>query len=171
MARTADRSFFARHASLVAPELIGWRLAPVGDVPGRPFTIVETEAYGDETDLASHTAVYRKARRDTMRRTPGFIYVYLSYGVHLCLNFHAHEEESAGAVLIRALEPDPGKNLPARLAAGPGLATRALGATREWDGLDLLQGEVLRLLEPISERSVATSPRIGITRDVDRLWR
>ncbi len=165
-----DRSFFTRSSELVARDLIGWRL-DAGDSAGNPFTIVETEAYGDQTDLASHSAVYRRARGETMRRAPGTIYVYLSYGVHLCLNILAHVPESAGAVLIRALEPAADSALPVRVASGPGLVGRVLGTTREWDGVDLLSGDVLRLLKPVAARQVETSPRIGITRDIERAWR
>ena len=76
------RSFFARNALAVAPDLVGCllvRRAPGGFRAGR---IVETEAYVGEHDLACHARAGRTARTDVMYGEPGHAYVYLIYGVH-----------------------------------------------------------------------------------------
>ena len=82
-------------------------------------------------------------------------------------------------MLLRALEPTAGLELMrARrglddvklLAAGPGRLTQALAIGDLHDGLDL--GEAPFTLTPSTGPvEVVTSPRIGITRATDRLWR
>src|SRR5581483_5964654 len=76
-----DASFFARSVHEVAPDLIGCglRFEGVGGI------IVEVEAY-EGTDPASHS--YRGLTRRTapMFGPPAHAYVYLSYGIHTCLN-------------------------------------------------------------------------------------
>lgn len=110
---------------------------------------------------------------------PGRLYVYRSYGIHWCANVVCCEEGVGAAVLLRALEPTAGLDaMRARrglddvrlLAVGPGRLTQALGITGAHDGLDLLAS-------PFTVRSsetsvdVVASPRVGITRATDRLWR
>jgi DNA-3-methyladenine glycosylase len=138
----------------------------------REWIIVECEAYGDETDLASHTAVYHKSRGEIMRRDPGHLYVYLSYGVHHCMNFVTHEPGKAGAVLIRALEPsEHSAEVDLRACSGPGKLTRTLGIDLTWDNRDVVTSGDIAVFEREASRSVAISRRIGITRSVDLPWR
>ncbi|MFL5312628.1 MAG: DNA-3-methyladenine glycosylase, partial [Myxococcales bacterium] len=101
------RSFFARNALAVAPDLVGCvlvRRSPDGLRAGR---IVETEAYVGEYDLACHARAGRTSRTDVMYGEPGHAYVYLIYGVHPMLNAVTSPEGEASAVLIRAAEPLP----------------------------------------------------------------
>jgi DNA-3-methyladenine glycosylase len=142
--------------------------------------IVEVEAYGDATDLASHSAVYPKARAHLLAIEPGRLYVYRIYGIHLCLNIVAHESGTSGAILIRAIEPTEGLDLlrerrpdvkDERLLAGPGNLTTGLAIRLEDTGADLLSGDPLRIDPSNKPVEVLATARIGITRDVDRPWR
>ena len=167
-------SFFARSVHEVAPELIGATLL-VDGVGGR---IVEVEAY-DSEDPAAHGFRGRTPRNASMFGPPGHAYVYRSYGIHWCLNLVCEEEESAAAVLIRALEPRQGLDTmrerrglddPRLLAAGPGRLCEALGVTREHDGLplDAPPFELRAASEPVE---VVAGTRIGISVAADRPWR
>ena len=94
---------FARDAPVVARKLLGTTLliAGVGGI------IVETEAY-DEMEPASHAFRGRTMRNAALFGPPGNAYVYLSYGIHWCLNFVCREAGHGAGVLIRALEPTTG---------------------------------------------------------------
>jgi DNA-3-methyladenine glycosylase len=169
-----QRSFFARDVVAVARDLIGATLT-VGGVGGR---IVETEAYHHE-DPASHSFAGPTQRNAVMFGPAGHAYIYLSYGIHWCLNAVAGPPGEGNAVLIRALEPLSGLavmgarrgGMPDRLlCAGPGRLCQALGLGREQNGLPLDEPP-FRLAQPQSPVPIATGPRIGISKAADRLWR
>ena len=168
--------FFSRSVHDVAPDLIGCRLLYDG-VGG---VIVETEAYERE-DPASHSFVGLTERTKVMFGPPGRAYVYLSYGIHSLLNFVCEPEGEAAAVLIRALEPTTeietmrSRRGKARkdldLCNGPGKLTEALGITLAQNAARLDRAP-FKLLPPEGDPpSVATSPRVGITKAVERPWR
>jgi DNA-3-methyladenine glycosylase len=78
--------FFCRPAEQVAPELIGCLLVtrqPSGDLMWG--VIVETEAYSQE-DPAWHGYRRRTPSNKMLFGEPGRFYVYLSYGIHHCVN-------------------------------------------------------------------------------------
>ena len=140
--------------------------------------IVETEAYAPD-DPASHSFGGRTSRNATMFGPAGRLYVYRSYGVHWCANVVCGVEGVGAAVLLRALEPTSGLDeMRARrgvadsrlLAAGPGRLTQALAISGIHDGLDLAEPP-FELIASETTRRVIESPRIGITRAMDRLWR
>jgi DNA-3-methyladenine glycosylase len=174
------RSFFSRPTDFVAREMIGcllWRSSRGKTVSGR---IVETEAYGDETDLASHAALYRRSRSDIMRAIPGTLYVYRIYGIHLCLNIVAHEPGGAGAVLIRALEPVDGIEVMTErrgtgalrgVANGPGRITQALDIAIGDNWTDVVASDNVMLFAGEQPATVLATPRIGISKHVYWLWR
>jgi DNA-3-methyladenine glycosylase len=168
--------FFDRSVHEVAPQLIGCGFFYAG-VGG---TIVEVEAYERE-DPASHSFVGRTERTKVMFGPPGRVYVYLSYGIHSLVNFVCEGEGEAAAVLIRALEPTTGleqmrERRPAArtdldLCSGPGKLTEALGITLA-DNADRLDRDPFLLLPPDGDPpAVVTSPRVGITKAVERPWR
>ncbi len=97
------RGFFDRSVHEVAPALVGatFLFEGIGGI------IVEVEAY-HHTDPAAHSYRGRTARNAVMFGPPGHAYVYRSYGVHWCVNFVCEPENSASAVLIRALAPTTG---------------------------------------------------------------
>lgn len=171
-------SFFARPSRDVAPALLGKLIvSTIDDVPvaGR---IVETEAYLGPVDPASHAAarIGRTRRNSAMFGPPGTAYVYLSYGIHWCLNAVTDREDHPGAVLIRALEPVDGlaamrrrRGTPDRdLARGPGRLCQALGITIAQNGHRLDQPPLLFLDAPaIDPAAMEAGPRIGISKAVD----
>ena len=175
-----DRKFFARLTIEVARDLVGcvlFRALGGQVVSGR---IVETEAYGDETDLASHAAVYQRSRIDIMRAEPGTVYVYRSYGVHYCFNIVAHESGAAGAVLIRAAEPISGYDVMTErrgvasdgpIASGPGRLGQAFALEKADTGRDVVRDPDILVLPRQDSPTIVASERIGITRDTERLWR
>lgn len=177
MADAAERlgeSFFARSVHAVAPELIGATLTFEG-VGG---TIVEVEAY-DQDDPAAHSFPGRTARNAVMFGPPGHAYVYLSYGIHWCLNFVCAPEHRAEAVLIRALAPTTGldrmrvrRGVEAEklLCSGPGKLCQALGITRAHDGLPL-DRPPFALLARSAVPGIAVGKRIGITKAAEQPWR
>jgi DNA-3-methyladenine glycosylase len=174
--RRLDRTFFNRSVHAVASDLIGCRLLYAG-VGG---TIVETESY-ERDDPACHAFVGLTPRTATLFGPPGRAYVYLSYGIHSLLNFVAEPEGEAAAVLIRALEPTVGLDRmrerrgarpDTELCSGPGKLTEALGVGLDENGADLDRDPFL-LLPPANggPPRVATGPRVGITKAVERPWR
>lgn len=91
---------FSESALRVAHQLIGKQLI----VAGVGGIIVETEAY-DEREPAAHSYRGLSASNAPLFGPPAHAYVYLSYGVHWCLNIVCREEGHGAGVLIRALEP------------------------------------------------------------------
>jgi DNA-3-methyladenine glycosylase len=161
------RSFFARPAIDVAPDLIGAHFA-VGGVGG---LIVECEAY-DAEDPASHSYRNRKtARNKAMFGAAGHAYVYRIYGVHWCVNIVCGAGDGH-AVLVRALEPTAGtEQMQTRrhtrdkrlLCSGPGRLCEALAIDRDLDGHDLLEAP-FELRPRTAPTPVVAGRRIGITR-------
>lgn len=172
------RAFFERPVVDVARDLLGALLVSESSDGMAIVRIVETEAYGGPDDLASHARAGRTRRTAPMFGPAGHAYVYLVYGMHDCLNVVAETDGRAGAVLLRAAEPQAGLALMrlrrgrphdshARLAAGPARLCQALGVDRQLDGHDLTLGARLWLEWPErAERppddAVLTGPRIGV---------
>jgi DNA-3-methyladenine glycosylase len=180
--RRLPRSFFARPSPEVGPDLLGRILVrKVGD--GRLLTarIVEAEAY-QEDDPASHSFRGRTNRTEVMFGPPGHAYVYFTYGMHHCLNVVTGSTGEGSAVLLRAAAPlegleemarRRGTNDPRALCSGPGRLCQALGIDRAENGLDLVRGRLLWLLEgaPVAPSTISVGPRVGITSGTERPWR
>lgn len=152
-----------------APALIGWTL--VVDGVGGP--IVETEAYRHD-DPASHAFPGPTKRNAVMFGPPGRLYVYLSYGIHWCVNITCGPPGVGGGVLIRAIEPvlgvdvmreRRGRDALRELTNGPGRVGQALGAG------PALGGAVADLRPPDRVREVVATTRVGISKAVDQTWR
>lgn len=169
------RRFYERGTVDVARDLLGQVLVH-GPTAG---IIVETEAYLGGDDLASHSAAGITDRTRVIFGPPGHAYVYLSYGMHDCLNIVAEPAGTPGCVLIRALEPIEGLEImrtrrpKARadrdLASGPGKLTRALGITRKHTGVDVTRGNLVVLARHAAPAfEIAVTPRIGISKCADR---
>jgi DNA-3-methyladenine glycosylase len=172
-----DVGFFDRSVHDVARDLIGCALLFRG-VGG---AIVECESY-ERDDPACHAYVGMTERTAPLFGPPGRAYVYLSYGVHSCLNFVCEPEGEAAAVLIRALEPRwaieemsrrRGRREVRELCSGPGKLTEALGIGLEMNRAPLGEPpfELRGRDEGWGDVAVATGPRIGITRAAELPWR
>lgn len=171
------RSFYARPTALVARELLGKILvhrSAGGCISGR---IVETEAYCGQTDPASHAFRGPTRRNAVMFGPPGFLYVYLSYGVHHCCNVVAKSDDEAGAVLLRALEPLDGvaamqanRSIRSRrdLCNGPGKLCQALGINLSHYGADLETSDIRLDDDGYEPGSIITSTRVGVSAATDR---
>lgn len=163
--------YLAGDTPTVARNLLGkivLRETDKGKIAGR---IVETEAYLATNDPASHTARGPTRRNSSMFGSPGTSYVYISYGMHHCLNVVCQPKGIGEAVLIRALEPLEGLALmrlnrggaaDKQLTNGPGKLCQALGIDLSLDGHDLTQFP-LYLLNGDAPLAVGTSTRIGIS--------
>lgn len=192
-----DASFFARSPLVVAPDLLGALL--VHDTPGGRLAgrIVETEAYTDD-DPAMHGwkatfgadgRVMPAGRAADLFAAPGTAYVYKVYYRSWLLNAVCLPEGTAGAVLIRAIEPVEGADamrerrpLARRerdLTNGPGKLTEALGIAEPEGALrSRYHGHPLTCPplwmaagSPVPPERVAVSSRIGVSRGADRLYR
>ncbi|MGH2686075.1 MAG: DNA-3-methyladenine glycosylase [Actinomycetota bacterium] len=174
--RPLPRRFYARDSIDLAGDLVGRLLVREAGgvrVVGR---IVEAEAYRPD-DPASHSFRGPTRRNATMFAGPGLAYVYISYGMHHCMNVTAG---GGAAVLLRALEPVEGLEEMARrrgvadvrlLCSGPGRLCQALGISLADDGSDLVTGGALWLAPGAPAETVVVSTRIGITTAVEQPWR
>ncbi|MEV5070203.1 DNA-3-methyladenine glycosylase [Microbacterium sp. LMI12-1-1.1] len=168
----------------VAPSLLGARLTTVVEGETVVLRLTEVEAYhgrgtGTVPDPGSHARMGPTPRNATMWGEPGHLYVYLSHGIHSCVNVVCGPEGVAGGVLLRAGQVMEGTDAAARrrpaartprdLARGPGRLGDAVGLRHPvHDGIDAItgaphHGAVARLellAEPLAE--VASGPRVGV---------
>ncbi len=164
-------SFFRRPAELVAPDLIGCIF--VKQLPNKEMVwgiIVETEAYSEEEE-ACHGYRRRSPSNETLFGEPGHLYVYLSYGIHHCVNIVTDRIDWANGVLLRAIAL-PGE--PERIASGPALLARRFALNRSHDNLRLT-GEngywIAQKPSAINELEIVNTTRIGISQAKELSWR
>lgn len=140
--------------------------------------IVETEAY-DQSEPASHAYRGPSPRARVLFGPPGHSYVYLSYGLHWCLNFVCREAGHGAGVLIRALQPTVGiARMQARrhrtdlrqLCAGPGRLCQALAVTDSLNG-KRIDRPPFRILPAEIAPEIVVGTRIGITKAESKAWR
>ncbi|AZC15028.1 DNA-3-methyladenine glycosylase [Microbacterium sp. ABRD28] len=155
----------------VAPRLLGGILEVSVDGETVAVRLTEVEAYhgrgtGPVPDPGSHARMGPTARNATMWGEPGHLYVYLSHGIHSCVNVVCGPEGIAGGILLRAGEVVSGKDAAARrrtatrvplptggdsprltlpdrdLARGPGRLGQAVGLRHPiHDGIDAITSE------------------------------
>ena len=181
-----NSSFYQRPTEAVAKDLVGKKLVRIIRNNKKQFRlagiIVETEAYGYSDDLASHAYVGPTGRNKIMFGDVGKAYVYFTYGNHFCLNVSARRSKvEAGAILIRGIEPVEGIELMRQfrpvddiysLTSGPGKLTQALNITSLLNGIDMTNSESEVYIEfGKRPKRIVTTPRIGITRALDKEWR
>lgn len=164
--RKLSREFYDRDAVTVAKDLLGKHL--VSRVHGnlQIGKIVEVEAYLGPHDLAAHSARGLTERTKVMFGPPGFLYVYMIYGMYFCANVVTEKEGQASAVLIRALQPI--QAIDSR-TQGPGLLCKAMNITKKLNGHDLLSDDFFIAEPSTSEKiTIVKRPRIGV--DYAKHW-
>lgn len=179
--RILPRKFYTRDTLRVAEDLLGKLLVRVKGRSQMIGKIVEVEAYKGSEDPASHAYRGITRRNAPMFAESGHAYIYLTYGNHYCLNVTTERSGIPGAVLIRALEPMVGLQWMRRLRPnvsdlqltnGPGKLTKALGIDMALNDLDMTKRGPLYITDAASEHfETKYTPRVGITRGVNRLWR
>ncbi|MDQ1082177.1 MULTISPECIES: DNA-3-methyladenine glycosylase [Microbacterium] len=188
MTRPVSRDDLSPLPLEVAPRLLGALLETVVDAERVVVRLTEVEAYhglgtGDRPDPGSHARSGPTARNATMWGEPGHLYVYLSHGIHSCVNVVCGPDGVAGGVLLRAGEVVEGAEIAERrrlarrgvvraardLARGPGRFGDAVGLRYPLhDGIDAVTGAEragarARLLLPDAAPTVvATGPRVGV---------
>lgn len=182
--RAATRSDLEALPAEVAPRLLGARLETVVDGETVAVRVTEVEAYhgrgtGPVPDPGSHARMGPTARNATMWGEPGHLYVYLSHGIHSCVNVVCGPEGVAGGVLLRAGQVTEGVDAASRrrpaarttrdLARGPGRFGDAVGLRHPLhDGIDAITGEprhgararLQLLVDPLAD--IASGPRVGV---------
>ncbi|KAA6232017.1 DNA-3-methyladenine glycosylase [Chlorobium phaeovibrioides] len=177
-----EKQFFIIPTLQLATALLGKTFVRI--LPGNRVLkgrIVETEAYLGEGDEASHAWRGKTDRNGPMFEAPGTLYVYFVYGCHHLVNIVSEPRETAGAVLLRAMEPLEGQGFMERqrgtasasdLMSGPAKIAQALDINRSHSGSDLFSGEFFLENAPrIPENQIGTSSRIGISRGRELQWR
>ena len=165
----------ARPSIEVAPLLLG----AVLHGRGASLRITEVEAYLGEQDPGSHAFRGPTPRTRIMYGPAGHLYVYFTYGMHVCANIVCGPEGVAMAVLLRAGEVIDGLDVArdrrvtsrsdADLARGPARLCVALGITLADNGTRLATGSTtsdeFRLELPQHPVPFETGPRTGVSGD------
>jgi DNA-3-methyladenine glycosylase len=187
LSRVLPRSFYARDARDLAPELLNKVLVRRAALPGSPrlsARIVEVEAYRGGDDAGSHAFRGMTPRTEVMFGPPGHLYVYFTYGMHWCANVVATRPGEAGAVLLRAAAPldglavmrerRPKARSDRQLCAGPARLCQAFGITGLDNGVDLVRGPLTIVDDGTPPPGApGVSARIGLSpgRGDEHLWR
>jgi DNA-3-methyladenine glycosylase len=176
--------FYLGDTVAIAKALLGKALIVVKEGVPLAVVITEVEAYLGELDPASHAFRGETARTRSMFGPGGTCYVYLSYGMHRCVNVVTQPAGLAQAVLLRAASPllgfetmaghrgivlDGSLRVARQVLSGPGKLAQALGLGLADDGRDFF-GPKLRLVDlglAPPARAIGVSARIGITKAKD----
>ncbi|MDD3150791.1 MAG: DNA-3-methyladenine glycosylase [Candidatus Gastranaerophilales bacterium] len=163
------KDFYTEDTLKVAKNLLGCTLHRKIGNKILSGIIVETEAY-KQNDPACHAYRGKTPRAATLFKSPGLSYVYFVYGMYHCVNVVTEPEETAGAVLIRALEPLgelSNTNGPAKLC-------REMNISRELNEVDMTCLKSPLWIEKgnnIPNHSITTTTRIGIKQAAEFPWR
>tara|TARA_B100000700_G_scaffold168657_1_gene186242 strand:+ start:193 stop:762 length:570 start_codon:yes stop_codon:yes gene_type:complete len=156
---------------LVAPDLIGCllikRLSKKHYLSG---VIVETEAYSQE-ESSCHGYLTRNQKNESLFGEPGNLYIYLSYGIHHCVNIVTGKKDWANGVLLRSIAIK-GEN--ERIASGPGLLAKKFGLNRNHNNLCLSPENGFWVNEGVNSEkmeNIVQTTRIGISQAKDIPWR
>jgi len=179
------RDFYNRSALVVAEEILGKTLVHITEDGITKGKIVEVEAYLGGQDKAAHSYKNLCTNRTKIQfGEGGYAYVYLIYGMYICMNIVTNAPSVPEVLLVRALEPVAGIDLMKKrrknnnmkqLCNGPGKLSQAMGITKNSYGEDLcgknLFIENAPLLKP---EEIVRTKRINIDyaeEAKDFLWR
>ncbi len=167
-----------RHPELVAPDLLGWSIV----CRGAAAVITEVEAYHQDEPAAHSFGGRPTARTAGLFGPPGTAYVYVSYGIHLCMNVVTGPDGSGEAVLLRSAIPVLGEDVMRSrrgrerdLLNGPGRLAQALDIRLADTGRLVIRNE-LRTVEdalaaaadgPVLVRDTDAARSVGIELPVD----
>jgi len=106
---------------------------------------------------------------------PGLAYVYISHGLHRCMNVVCGVEGRASAVLVRALEPVEGVEAMRRarekgrqrwreidLCSGPGKLGEAMGIGMARSGEDMVVSDRLWIEAGAVPAGITRTARVGM---------
>ena len=174
------KKFYVNDTKQVAKDLLGKTLVRKIGTQVLSGVITETEAYKGKNDPASHASRKKTERNKIMFGEVGVAYVYFTYGMHYCFNVVAKKEnDKAGAVLIRAIQPQQGINhmiknrktdIISNLTNGPGKLTQAMQITLKQYDLDLTKNSSLFIINGKKPTKIIAKPRVGIKTGIDKLW-
>ena len=156
---------------MVAPNLIGcFFIKRISKSKYLSGVIVETEAYSQE-EASCHGFSGQTQRNETLFGEPGNLYIYLSYGIHHCVNIVTGEKNWANGVLLRSIAI---KGEDERIASGPGLLARRFGLNSNHNNLLLSPENNFWLSKPENFKEmgrIIQTTRIGISQAKDIPWR
>ena len=174
------REFYSKNTVTVAKELLGKKIVRRIGKHEMIGIISETEAYRHKDDPASHAHRKITQRNKAMFGDVGISYVNFTYGMHYCFNIVArHPKTKAGAVLIRAIQPEKGIEVMQKnrkmtdlrnITNGPAKLAQALKITKKEYGVDLTKKSELFITEGIKPNRITESSRIGIKEATNKLW-
>ena len=174
------KKFYRNDTKQVAKDLLGKTLVRKIGTQILSGVITETEAYKGKNDPASHASRKKTERNKIMFDEVGVAYVYFTYGMHYCFNVVAKKNnDKAGAVLIRAIQPQQGINHMIKnrrtdnisnLTNGPGKLTQAMQITLKQYNHDLTKKSSLFIIDGKKPDKIIAKQRIGIKIGIDKLW-
>ncbi|WJL94303.1 DNA-3-methyladenine glycosylase [Microbacterium sp. ET2] len=183
--RPASRADVAGLPVDVAPRLLGGVLEVTVAGETVAVRLTEVEAYhgrgtGPVPDPGSHARMGPTVRNATMWGEPGHLYVYLSHGIHSCVNVVCGPEGTAGGILLRAGEIVSGRDAATRrrtaarpsvaadAASRPSVAADAASGTLTLPHRDLARGpgrlgQAVGLRHPVHDGidAITSEPRAG----------
>lgn len=180
-----SREFYNRDVLTVAEEILGKTLVHKTKEGVAKGKIVEVEAYNGLCDKAAHSYQNLRSERTKIQYGQGgYAYVYLIYGMHICMNIVTNRKDLPEVLLLRALEPVEGIDLMKKrrgtnnlknLCSGPGKLSQAMGITRENYGEDLCGDSFYLEDAPVlAPEEIRRTKRINIDyaeEAADFLWR
>ncbi len=176
--------FYARDTVIVAQELLGKKLIRRIGEKEIVTIIAETEAYRSD-EPACHAHRGKTKRNEALFGPVGHTYVYFSYGMHYCVNLVSRDPQRspAGGVLIRGVIPQKGHHIidqfrplaGSSIISGPGNVTKSLAIDLSHIGIDVTQPASSIIIAEgdtiISPDAIISSPRIGISKSTNLMWR